>query len=29
MSQIFSSGNDIRSETALFVGLEVEKAGNL
>lgn len=29
MSQIFSSGSDIRSETALFVGLKVEKAEDL
>lgn len=29
MSQLSSSGSDIRSETALFGGLEVEKAGDL
>lgn len=29
MSQISSSGSDIRSETALFAGLEVDKAEDL
>jgi len=29
MPQIFSSGSDIRSETALFAGLKVEKAEDL
>lgn len=29
MSQIFSSRSDIRSEAALFAGLEVDKAEDL
>lgn len=29
MSQIFSSGSDTRSKTALFVGLKVRKAEDL